>query len=202
MNNSSIYKIGITGGIGSGKSTVCRLLADRGIAVYDSDARAKALMNESEALRAALTEAFGEECYNADGLNRAYLASRVFGNEKALAQLNAIVHPAVREDFRAWAEAQNCRYVVLESAILFEAGFENEVDATLAVLAPMEERVRRAMERDGVEREVVLKRISHQMSDEELHLRASRTLVNLRIDYLESDVEQLHKMYCYEAGRQ
>ena len=66
----------------------------------------------------------------------------------------------------------------------------------------MEERVRRAMERDGVEREVVLKRISHQMSDEELHLRASRTLVNLRIDYLESDVEQLHKMYCYEAGRQ
>ena len=202
MENTPIYKIGITGGIGSGKSTVCRLLSDMGVPVYDSDARAKALMNESEALRAALIEAFGEECYTAEGLDRTYLASRVFGNAEALAQLNSIVHPAVREDFRAWADAQSSRYVVLESAILFEAGFENEVDATLAVLAPMEERVRRAMERDGVEREVVLKRISHQMSDEELHSRASRTLVNLRIDYLESDVEQLHKMYCYEAGRQ
>ena len=202
MENPSIYKIGITGGIGSGKSTVCRLLADMGVPVYDSDARAKALMNDSEALRTALIEAFGEECYNAEGLNRPYLASRVFGNAEALAQLNAIVHPAVREDFRAWADVQSSRYVVLESAILFEAGFENEVDTTLAVLAPLEERVRRTAERDGVDRESVLKRIAHQISDEELHRRANRTLVNLRMDYLESDVEQLHKMYCYEAGRQ
>ena len=173
-----------------------------GVPVYDSDARAKALMNDSEALRTALIEAFGEECYNAEGLNRPYLASRVFGNAEALAQLNAIVHPAVREDFRAWADVQSSRYVVLESAILFEAGFENEVDTTLAVLAPLEERVRRTAERDGVDRESVLKRIAHQISDEELHRRANRTLVNLRMDYLESDVEQLHKMYCYEAGRQ
>ena len=202
MENPSIYKIGITGGIGSGKSTVCRLLADMGVPVYDSDARAKALMNDSEALRKALIEAFGEECYNAEGLNRPYLASRVFGDAEALAQLSAIVHPAVREDFRAWADVQSSRYVVLESAILFEAGFENEVDTTLAVLAPLEERVRRTAERDGVDRESVLKRIAHQISDEELHRRANRTLVNLRMDYLESDVEQLHKMYCYEAGRQ
>ena len=202
MENPSIYKIGITGGIGSGKSTVCRLLADMGVPVYDSDARAKALMNDSEALRTALIEAFGEECYNAEGLNRPYLASRVFGDAEALAQLNAIVHPAVREDFRAWADVQSSRYVVLESAILFESGFENEVDTTLAVLAPLEERVRRTAERDGVDRESVLKRIAHQISDEELHRRANRTLVNLRMDYLESDVEQLHKMYCYEAGRQ
>ena len=202
MENPSIYKIGITGGIGSGKSTVCRLLADMGVPVYESDARAKALMNDSEALRTALIEAFGEECYNAEGLNRPYLASRVFGDAEALAQLNAIVHPAVREDFRAWADVQSSRYVVLESAILFEAGFENEVDTTLAVLAPLEERVRRTAERDGVDRESVLKRIAHQISDEELHRRANRTLVNLRMDYLESDVEQLHKMYCYEAGRQ
>ncbi len=202
MENPSIYKIGITGGIGSGKSTVCRLLADRGVAVYDSDARAKALMNESESLRAALVETFGEECYTADGLDRSYLAGRVFGDAEALAQLNAIVHPAVRVDFREWASVQSSKYVVLESAILFEAGFENEVDATLVVLAPLEERVRRTAERDGVDRETVLKRIAHQMSDDELHKRASRTLVNLRMDYLESDVEQLHKMYCYEAGRQ
>ena len=119
-----MYKIGVTGGIGSGKSTVCELLRDRGVAVYDSDSRAKQLMAESEALREQLIAAFGAECYNAEGLDRAFLASKVFGNEEALQQLNSIVHPAVRADFQAWAEQQS-PYVVLESAILFEAGFES-----------------------------------------------------------------------------
>lgn len=201
MSESTKYKIGVTGGIGSGKSTVCRLLADMGAAVYDSDARAKALMNEDMALREAIIEAFGDECYGEEGLNRAYLAAQVFGNEEALARLNAIVHPAVRADFRAWAEVQQSTYVVLESAILFEAGFENEVDSTLAVMSPLEERVRRTMERDGATREEVLRRISHQMSDDELHRLSKHTIVNLRMDYLESDVEQLHKRFCYEAGR-
>ena len=201
MSESKKYKIGVTGGIGSGKSTVCRLLADMGATVYDSDARAKALMNEDKALREAIIEAFGEECYDEEGLNRAYLAAQVFGNEEALARLNAIVHPAVRADFRAWAEMQKSTYVVLESAILFEAGFENEVDSTLAVMSPLEERVRRTMERDGATREEVLRRISHQMSDDELHRLSKHTIVNLRMDYLESDVEQLHKRFCYEAGR-
>lgn len=194
-----MYKIGITGGIGSGKSSVCALLRDYGVAIYDSDAEAKRLMVESDDLRQELIAAFGEKCYNAEGLDRKYLASQVFGSEEALQRLNAIVHPAVRADFRAWAERQQGSYVVLESAILFEAGFESEVDATLAVMAPLEERVRRTMERDGVEREQVLNRIKHQMSDDELHARADRTIVNLRREYLESDVEQLHKMYCYEA---
>lgn len=196
-----MYKIGIAGGIGSGKSTVCALFAEQGVAVYDSDLEAKRLMNESEAMRQALIAAFGQECYGEQGLNRAYLASQVFGNEEALQRLNAIVHPAVREDFRMWAERQQGTYVILESAILFESGFDTEVDATLAVMAPLEERVRRTMARDGVEREQVLSRISHQMSDDELHARANRTIVNLMRDYLESDVEQLHKMYCYEAQR-
>lgn len=196
-----MYKIGITGGIGSGKSTVCALFREQGVPVYDSDAEAKRLMAESADLRRRLIEAFGEECYNAEGLDRKYLASKVFGREEALQRLNSIVHPAVREDFRAWAERQRGSYVVLESAILFEAGFENEVDATLAVMAPLEERVRRTMARDGVGREQVMERIKHQMSDDELHARANRTLVNLRREYLESDVEQLHKMYCYEARR-
>lgn len=196
-----MYKVGITGGIGSGKSSVCKLLSAYGVAVYDSDARAKALMNESEVLRIALCAEFGAGCYGTEGLNRAYLASKVFGSEEALARLNAIVHPAVRTDFREWAEQQHGEYVVLESAILFEAGFETEVDTTLAVLAPKEERIRRAMQRDGVEREAVERRMEHQLSDEELHAKAKRCLVNLRMDYLESDVEQLHKMLLYEARR-
>jgi dephospho-CoA kinase len=196
-----MYKIGITGGIGSGKSTVCSLFAERGIAVYDSDSRAKQLMAESAELRAQLIETFGVECFCDGTLNRSYLASQVFGSVEALAKLNAIVHPAVRTDFRTWAEQQRGAYVILESAILFEAGFDTEVDTTLAVMAPLEERVRRTMARDGIDRQCVMERIAHQMSDDELHSRAKRTLVNLIADYVESDVEQLHKMFCYEAQR-
>lgn len=194
--------MGITGGIGSGKSTVCALFAQRGIAVYDSDSRAKALMEENADLRAALVREFGAECYGADGaLDRGFLAGKVFGDAEALGRLNAAVHPAVRGDFRRWAEAQDGPYVVLESAILFEAGFENEVDTTLAVLAPAEERVRRAMQRDGADRATVLRRMAHQMGDDELHARADRTVVNIRRDYLESDVLQLHKIFSHEAER-
>ena len=108
--------------------------------------------------------------------------------------------PAVKEDFRRWADVQRGAYVVLESAILFESGFDTQVDTTLAVMAPMEERLRRTVERDGVDREAVRRRMEHQLSDDELHARAARTIVNLRMDYLESDVEQLHKIYCYEAS--
>lgn len=194
-----MYKVGITGGIGSGKSTVCRLFEQNGIAVYDSDARAKALMAEDATLREQLVEAFGAECYNDQGLNRAYLAGRVFGDEMELQRLNGIVHPAVKDDFRRWADAQRGAYVVLESAILFESGFDAEVDTTLAVMAPMEERLRRTAERDGTDMEAIKRRMEHQLSDDELHARAARTIVNLRMDYLESDVEQLHKIYCYEA---
>lgn len=196
-----MYKVGITGGIGSGKSTVCELLKGYGVAVYDSDSRAKELMNSDEDIRQQLVATFGEECYNAEGLNRAFLAGKVFGNEEALQQLNAIVHPAVRADFRQWAETQSSAYVVLESAILFDAGFESEVDATLAVLAPMPERVKRTMARDGSDKESVMRRIEHQMSDDELHRRATHTIVNLLRDYLESDIEQLHKRFLYEAQR-
>ncbi|MBQ4532893.1 MAG: dephospho-CoA kinase [Alistipes sp.] len=196
-----MYKVGITGGIGSGKSFVCALLADYGVAVYDSDAEAKRLMECNAELRDALQEAFGNECYTESGLNRAYLASRVFGDEEQLQRLNSIVHPAVRADFAAWAERQSAPYVVLESAILFESGFDGEVDATLAVVAPLEERIRRTMERDNSDRETVMRRIGHQLSDDELHRLSDRTIVNIRREYLESDVEQLHKMYLYESRR-
>lgn len=196
-----MYKVGVTGGIGSGKSTVCRLFAERGVAVYDSDSRAKALMTDNVMLRGRLTETFGVECYRDGVLDRRYLAARVFSDAEALDALNALVHPAVREDFRAWAGLQSGPYVMLESAILFEAGFAGEVDTTLAVLAPLEERVKRCMERDGSSREEVLRRMSHQTDDDTLHGLADRTVVNIRRDYLESDVLRLHEIYTHEAQR-
>ena len=117
-----MMKVGITGGIGSGKSTVCRLFARLGVAVYDSDAGAKRLMTEDAELRRRITDRFGAEAYADGTLNRTYLAGRVFSEAQALADLNAIVHPAVRADFAAWAERQEGDYVILESALLFDAG--------------------------------------------------------------------------------
>jgi dephospho-CoA kinase len=197
-----MYKVGITGGIGSGKSTVCAILAEFGVAVYDSDSRAKRLMNEDNTLRERLVERFGSEVYCAEGLNRRYLAERVFGNPEELKALNAIVHPAVMDDFDRWALEQEGSYVVLESAILFEASLDRRVDVSVAVMAPVELRIERAMQRDGVLREQIVARMNNQISDQERVERAKYTIVNIDIDNLRSDVEQLHRRLSYVAQAQ
>ena len=197
-----MYKVGITGGIGSGKSTVCAILAEFGVAVYDSDSRAKRLMNEDNTLRERLVERFGSEVYCAEGLNRRYLAERVFGNPEELKALNAIVHPAVMDDFDRWALEQEGSYVVLESAILFEASLDRRVDVSVAVMAPEELRIERAMQRDGAQREQIVARMNNQISDEERVERAKYTIVNIDIDNLRSDVEQLHRRLSYVAQAQ
>ena len=194
-----MYKVGLTGGIGSGKSKVAEFLRDREVAIYDSDSRAKELMMSNEALREALIAEFGQECYTADGINRAWLAQRVFNNEAELAKLNAIVHPAVMRDFAEWAEVQEGNYVVLESAILLEAGLENHVDVVVAVMAPKELRLERAMLRDGAKREQIEERMRNQMSDEERTDRAKYAIVNIDLEELEEDVEQLHRRLCYDS---
>lgn len=197
-----MYKVGITGGIGSGKSTVCAILAEFGVAVYDSDSRAKRLMNEDNTLRERLVERFGSEVYCAEGLNRIYLAERVFGNPEELKALNAIVHPAVMDDFDRWALEQEGSYVVLESAILFEASLDRRVDVSVAVMAPEELRIERAMQRDGAQREQIVARMNNQISDQERVERAKYTIVNIDIDNLRSDVEQLHRRLSYVAQAQ
>lgn len=197
-----MYKVGITGGIGSGKSTVCAILAEFGVAVYDSDSRAKRLMNEDNTLRERLVERFGSEVYCVEGLNRRYLAERVFGNPEELKALNAIVHPAVMDDFDRWALEQEGSYVVLESAILFEASLDRRVDVSVAVMAPEELRIERAMQRDGAQREQIVARMNNQISDQERVERAKYTIVNIDIDNLRSDVEQLHRRLSYVAQAQ
>lgn len=197
-----MMKVGITGGIGSGKSTVCRLFAQRGVAVYDSDSEAKRLMTESADLRRRIAGRFGAESYAADGsLNRRWLAARVFTDPQALADLNAMVHPAVMADFAAWAERQPGDYVVLESAILFEAGLEHAVDRTVAVLAPLELRLERTCRRDGCDREAVRRRMAAQMDDDTLCARADYTVVNIREEDLEPTVAELDRRFKLEARR-
>ena len=193
-------KIGITGGIGSGKSTVCRLFSQRGIAVYDSDREAKRLMTEDQSLKEAIKARFGEDTYTEGELNRAMLAQRVFGDEEALAALNALVHPAVMRDFEEWTARQESPYVVLESAILFSAHLEATVDRTLAVLAPEPLRVARAAKRDGCSEELIRERIKAQMSDDEIAQKADYVLVNIMESDLAPEVERLDQIFRHETA--
>ena len=194
-----MYKVGVTGGIGSGKSTVTRMLESMGVAVYLSDDRAKELMAHDGVLRERIAARFGADAYVDGELNRRYLSERVFSNGEELAALNAIVHPAVMDDFDRWAEEQESPYVVIESAILFEAGLEGRVDCVVSVLAPRELRIERAMARDGVVREDVERRIANQMSDDERTNRSKYAIVNIILEELEEDVEQLHRRLVYDS---
>ena len=177
----AMIRLGITGGIGSGKSVVCRLLAMLDVPVYDSDSRAKWLMNNSPVLREMLQERFGSDIFGEGGLQRKVLAERVFSDREALAALDAIVHPAVAEDFQAWAaerEAEGVEIVGLESAILFSSGFDRFVDRCVAVVAPDELRVARAAQRDRASEEQVRARIASQMAQSEVAERADYVVVN------------------------
>ncbi len=186
-----MIRVAITGGIGSGKSTVCALFAQRGIAVYDSDSEAKRLMTSSPRLRQDIIAAFGEESYCDEGLNRVYLASVVFSDEQQRQRLNSIVHPAVAADFCEWCDRQSGEYVIFESAILFDSSLADMFDVTIAVVAPVELRIERTCRRDGATPESVERRIAAQMSDDEMCRRADITIVNIERAEVESDVVML-----------
>lgn len=192
-------KVGITGGIGAGKTTVCRLFAELGVAVYDSDAAAKRLMHDDPELRQRIVERFGARSYRNEQLDRAYLAGVVFNDPEALAALDAIVHPAVKRDFGAWAERQTGAYVVFECAILFDAGMERVVDRTVAVLAPARLRVERASRRDGTDAEAVRRRIAAQLDDDTIRDRADYVIVNILEQDLRPAVAELDRIFRHEA---
>lgn len=198
--------IAITGGIGSGKSVVAQLLRTIGFTVYDCDARAKGVMTHDPLLRQQLTALFGPETYlpsptpqEPGALNKPYLASRIFGDAEALNQMNACVHPAVARDLQA--QRAKCRDEVFfyESAILYESGFDQLAppDEVWTVSAPLEIRLKRAMQRDHAPREQVLNRIEAQMSQEEKERRADHILCNDDQHSLIAQVNLLIKRPCY-----
>ncbi len=189
-------KVGVTGVIGSGKSTFCRCFAQMGIPLYNSDQRAKELMNSSETLRNKITTLFGDEAYTAGMLNRAFVAQRVFSNPELRESLNAIVHPAVEVDFVEWAENQSgAPYVVVESAILFGSSLERLVDTTVAVLAPERLCIERAMKRDNITEQQAEARRATQLSEEQLHQLADYTVVNIFEEDLEGSAKRLDQIF-------
>lgn len=172
-------RIGITGGIGSGKSVVSHLLEIMGVPVYISDAESKRLTVNDAFIRRELTALLGEGIYDGDELNKPMLASYIFGNPEHIRTVNGIIHPRVRDDFRQWVVRHAaCPIVGMESAILIEAGFAGEVDAVVMVYAPEEVRITRAMLRDAASRELVERRVRSQMSDEEKCKQADFVIVN------------------------
>lgn len=161
-----MIKIGITGGIGSGKSVVASLLELSGIPVYIADKESKRLTETSPAIRKKLTDLLGADLYTEKGLDKKLLASHIFSNPATLKQVNGIIHPEVNRDFTAWTEAQDTPFCAIESAILFESGFDRAVDISLMVYAPMELRITRALQRDAATRSELINRIKTQMPDE------------------------------------
>ncbi len=159
--------VGLTGGLGSGKTTIARIFQVLEVPVYFSDTRAKLLMSIDPTLKAAIRDEFGEEAYKTDGsLNRQFLASLVFSDKEKLATLNKIVHPAVRKDFEIWAQKQNCPYVITESAILIESGLYKLMHKVVSVFANEQTRVERVVRRDFLEHHQVWERINNQTDDE------------------------------------
>lgn len=182
-SKSDIVKtLGVTGGIGSGKTTVCGFLEGKGGRVFYADLEAKRLMQEDEPVRAEITEVFGADAYTDDGkLNRAFLADQVFGDSARLERLNNIVHPRVFEAFasaKERAKEEGIDLLVHEAALLFEAGGDAHVDITAAVVAPDDDRVARVAERDDVAPEQVRARMGHQLPQDELRRRADYVIEN------------------------
>ena len=188
-----MLRIGITGGIGSGKSTVCKLLELQGIPVFYADAEAKNAMVSDNLLIAQLKTAFGDDIYNPDlSLNRSKLAEVVFNDDAKLKQLNSIVHPAVFRLFDLWVENQSSVYVVKEAALLFESHSYKDCDFKILVKSSEELKIKRVMQRDFITRENVYKRMKKQLSDDEKEKLSDFIINNNEQELLIPQVMNLH----------
>ena len=193
-------RIGITGGIGSGKSYICAEFAALGIPIYSADTRAKWLMQNNEALKEQLIKQFGVQVFDNGVLDRQYLAAKVFHNKSELSALNAIVHPAVAIDFEQWNAVQNnAPYTIKEAALMFETDMHKQMDKTILVHAPIDVRILRVMKRDGVSQEQVEARMRNQMSDDDKMSLADYIINNDGDREVEKVVVKLNALFSMSA---
>lgn len=173
-----MLKIGITGGIGSGKTTVAKVFEVMGTPVYYADEAARHLMNTNEELKVQIKATFGDESYTDGKLNRKYIADIVFNNPEKLTLLNTLTHPATLADAASWMSQQSAPYTLKEAALLFESGSNKDLDYVIGVHSPLELRLQRVMNRDNVAEAEVLKRMSRQMDEEEKMKRCDFIIFN------------------------
>lgn len=190
-----MLKIGITGGIGSGKTTVARIFEVLGIPVYYADEAAKKLMVENTALKSAIITAFGNEAYKDDKLNREFLAATVFNNSEKLQILNSLVHPATIKDAWDWFGKQSAPYVIKEAALIFESGSQKDLDHVIGVKSPEDIRIQRAMLRDHITNEQVKARMDKQMNEEEKLRLCDSVIINDEQQMVIPQVLALHKKF-------
>ncbi len=176
MSNKKL--IGITGGIGAGKSIICSIIHATGYPVFYSDKAAKEILNSNEDVKTKIREIFGVEAYKNEELNLPFIAQKIFTDQNLLTAINNVVHPAVRQSFTNWAEKQTTTLVFNEAAILFETGAYKLYDATVLVTAPEAIRIERVMKRDHISAEAVHKRINKQWPDAEKENLADHVLIN------------------------
>lgn len=193
--------VGLTGGIGSGKSTVAEFFRELGVPVYNSDYKAKKIMHEDSKVKAKILNLFGEKAYSNNELNRRFIASEVFSNKKKLNALNAIVHPAVRADFLTWVDSQDYPYVIQEAAIIFENNSEDRYDKVILVTAPKEIRITRVIGRDGNSASEIKARIENQLSDEEKIPRAHFVIKNVDLDKTRQNARKIHEILLNAATK-
>ena len=167
MKNSNKKIIGLTGGIGSGKTTAGKYFEELGFPLYNSDLRARKIQNENPEVIQKIKQEFGEESYVNHEMNRPYIAAQTFNNKEKLQRLNQIVHPAVFQDFYDWIEEQDSAFIIKEAAILIESGSYKDCDIIISVVADKEIKIARTIERDGLTREQIEARMQNQLSDQE-----------------------------------
>lgn len=190
-----MLRIGLTGGLGSGKSTVAHIFEVLGVPVYYADSASKRLMDDNEIVKAAVEKAFGEKVYPGGKLDRKYLADIVFKDEGKLALLNSIVHPATLEDADQWINKQTVPYVIKEAALIFESGSHQSLDYVIGVKAPLALRLQRAMKRDNISREEAMARINRQISEEIKMRLCDFIIVNDEQQLVIPQVLELHKKF-------
>jgi dephospho-CoA kinase len=203
MTDHSPFKVGITGGIGSGKSTVAKIFALLGVPVYYADDRAKWLMLHDQNLRINIKAAFGDEAYLEEGgLNREWLAAFVFSDANRVNTINALVHPAVKADFEAWAATQDYPYVLKEAALIYESGSYRELDKIINVSAPLVNRIHRVLVRDPHRTEAqVHSIIEKQLPDEEKNEKADFVIKNADNKLLIPQVLNIHQQLLKLAAK-
>ena len=188
-----IMKLGITGGIGSGKTSVCRVFCVLGIPVFFADPEANLIMNNDEKIIREINKLASDDLYPGGVLDRKKLASLIFNDQDLLSKVNSLVHPVVFENFRRWTAIQTTPYVIMEAAILFESGASELVDRVATVIAPVEERITRVIKRNTLSREQVIERINNQMKDSERIKRSDYIINNSENEMIIPAILKIHE---------
>ena len=188
-----MLKIGLTGGIGSGKTTVSDIFRVMGIPVYYADAAARRIMREDHVIRARIIEAFGPQSYHGDLPDRDWLSANVFRDKDSTERMNAIVHPATISDARGWMGQQKGKYAIKEAALIFESGGERDLDLVIGVTAPPELRIQRVIHRDGLTRDAILQRMARQMHEADKMKRCQFVIINDDRTALMPQVLKIHR---------